>query len=73
MKRHLGLLLVAALGFATFAWAQPSTELKGHTGLVAGVAFDKDGKILASGSYDGTVKLRDVASAKAVQTIKASD
>src|SRR2546425_415297 len=70
MKRHLVLLVVAALAFTSLAWAQQApTEFKGHTALVSSVAFDKDGKILASGSFDKTVKLWDFASGKVMQTL----
>jgi len=38
--------------------------LKGHTNRVAAAAFSPDGKTLATGSWDATVKLWEVPSAK---------
>jgi WD40 repeat protein len=40
--------------------------LKGHTGLVSGVAFFPDGRRILSGSFDRTLRLWDVESAREV-------
>ena len=43
--------------------------LKGHSDWVQSVAFSPDGKLLASGSSDGTVKLWDAATGSTLQTL----
>src|SRR5271157_2503482 len=45
---------------------QLSQYLFGHTGTVASVAFSSDGKTLASGSYDNTIVLWDVATGQPI-------
>ncbi|MCJ1280582.1 hypothetical protein MMC21_008411, partial [Puttea exsequens] len=44
--------------------------LQGHTGSVETIAFSPDGKRLASGSLDGTIKLWDAASGQLQQTLQ---
>jgi tRNA A-37 threonylcarbamoyl transferase component Bud32 len=41
--------------------------LRGHTDLVASVAFSPDGRRILSGSFDGTMRLWDVANAQEVR------
>jgi WD40 repeat protein len=47
--------------------------LKGHTSDVYSVAFSPDGKMLASGSRDKTIKLWDVSAGKEKFTLKGED
>ena len=50
---------------------EPDTPLtlRGHTHFVWSVAFSPDGRRLASGSQDGTVKLWDVTSEKFIRDV----
>jgi WD40 repeat protein len=45
------------------------TTLTGHTDLVRSVAFSPDGRLLASGSDDKTIKLWEVATGSLVRTL----
>jgi len=64
-----GALLLGVL-FVQGAAAQTPKEFKGHTGLVFNVAFSPDGKILATASFDNTVKLWDFSNGKELATLK---
>ena len=45
-------------------------HLQGHTSAVRGVALSADGRLLASGSYDGTVKLWEAPSGTCLRTLR---
>jgi WD40 repeat protein len=51
------------------ATGQEVQKLEGHTGFVTAVAFSHDGSLLASASWDGTVRLWDPAASQEVQPV----
>jgi WD40 repeat protein len=61
-------------GFEWFyLWAlanQPRQKLLGHKGEVCHVAYAPDGKLLASCSWDGTIKIWDPANGTEVRTLE---
>ena len=48
-------------------------KLEGHDGSVSAVAFSADGQLLASASYDQTVRLWNLATGEQVQKLEAHD
>ncbi|EXA29912.1 Atypical/ALPHA protein kinase [Fusarium oxysporum f. sp. pisi HDV247] len=51
-------------------WNAVLQTLEGHTNWVTSVIFSQDGKLIASGSYDHTVKIWNVATGKEERTLK---
>lgn len=52
------------------SWSANIQTLEGHSGTVTSVAFCSDGRLLASGSYDSTIKLWDPNTGELRQTLK---
>jgi WD40 repeat protein len=69
-----GTQLAAAVDYAVKVFAvekrHERLELKGHKGLVSAVVFSPGGETIATGSWDGTVKLWDAATGRERTTFR---
>ena len=72
LKSIITLVILLLLTFGpqtTFAQEIPSTILEGHTFGVLSVSFSPDGTLLASGSWDNTIKLWEVDTGDELRTL----
>ncbi|PTD03479.1 Vegetative incompatibility protein HET-E-1, partial [Fusarium culmorum] len=61
---------IALLPKVDSEWNAVLQTLEGHTSSVNSVVFSKDGKLIASGSDDDTIKIWNVATGKEEQTLE---
>lgn len=67
------LTVASSVGIWLYSWTHldnPPRLLEGHTSFVSSVAFSSDGKLLASGSEDTTVRLWNVQTGHTVSTLR---
>jgi len=78
LTRHEFLAVTALLSTLLSGWvergeakeADSCKDIKAHKSYVNSVSFSPDGKLLASGSYDNTIKLWEVATGKLLKTLE---
>ena len=61
--------LLTLFAVNTFAQDFPYITLEGHTGQINAVSFSPDGETLASGSFDGTIRLWEASTGIHIRTL----
>ncbi|HSE16880.1 MAG TPA: caspase family protein [Pyrinomonadaceae bacterium] len=69
MMKDLKVEAVGQVQFWDVTTGQPVAAIKGHGRGVSRVAFSRDGKLLASGGTDNTIKIWDVATRNELRTL----
>ena len=67
---HLHYFLANIIAIATCSMVNFLATLLGHAGAVWGASLSDDGQLLATGSFDGTVKLWNTHSGAALSTLR---
>src|SRR5271156_5192741 len=62
--------LIKRVGEIQYQWSSLRQTLEGHTDSVTAVVFSRDGKTVASTSYDQMVRLWDAVTGVALQTLE---
>src|SRR5688572_12209279 len=74
--RHAAIEVIAIiiLSFVTAFAQRPELAVQtGHAAQVVALAYTRDGKLLASGSVDNTIKFWDPSSGNELRTLKGHD
>lgn len=66
-------LLITSLCTAQDVVKKPLADLKGHKGIVEGIAYSPNGKFIATTGWDKTIKIWSTDSNKLVHSFKAHD